>query len=698
MKKIIILIATLLESLFAFSQQSPLKLWDKRFAGDSTDQLTCIGRHPGGSMFIGGYSNSKKIAEKSQNPKGGTDYWVIKTDSNGGKLWDMTYGTNVNDVMMSVVPTADGGCLIGGYTQGGKNNDKTLNSFGSADYWVVRLASNGAKLWDSSYGGNSYEELHYIEPCNDKGFLLVGISASGKSGNKKSPNKGDFDVWVVKIDSMGKMQWDSSYGGRGFENCYSAHQTKDGGFLIAATSRSSISGNKTQDSIGNADLWILKINGNGIVQWDKVYGGKNAEELWNFTELDDGGFVFPVNTSSDTSIHKKVFNKGYLDIWLIRTDANGNKVWERSIGGNYDDRVWAIVKNLDMGFTLGGYSGSITGDRGRLNIGSVDYWIIKTDSLGKPLWDERFGGIREDILQGMVSTPSDNLILAGYTRSGKGFDKTQDTLNGFYDYWITKVRPSRFYITKHDTLLCPNDLSYVHYNSSINFADTNKIFLQMSDGISNFQNGVTVGFKNPTKLKSDSILALIPSSVFPTPYYKFRFISTAPKDTSQWSFAVNILGVPKKPVVTRVYDTLVCSNANGVTYQWQKNNIDIQGANQRKYLVASPGYYSVRVDSFASCPVYSDPLAVNSVGIKKGTLLDIMIKPNPFYSFLEINTGTERCAGIEMFDVSGKMVLSYPAMTASIILNTESLLPGFYIVTVKTISQTFCKKVVKYEY
>jgi hypothetical protein len=696
MKENILIIAAVLAFLESYSQSSPLKLWDKRFAGDSTDQLMCMSRNAAGNLFLGGYSNSKSSAEKSQTTKGGNDYWIVKTDSNGNKLWDFTYGTNANDFLYSVVATPDGGCLAGGYTTGGKNNDKSQSSFGSADFWIIRLNANGVKLWDSAYGGNSYEELHHIEPCNDKGFLLAGVSYTGKNGNKKSGNKGDADVWIIKIDSAGRMQWDSTYGGRGFDNCYRAHQTQDGGFLIGATSRSPISGNKTQDSIGNADVWLVKITATGAIQWDKVFGGNKVEELMNFAELSDGGFILPINSNSDTSGNKKVLAKGYLDIWLIRINANGDKIWERAIGGNSDDRIWAITRNQDKGFTLGGYSFSIIGDRAQLNIGGADYWIIKTDSGGKPLWDERFGGRRDDILQDMMIMPSGNMVLGGYSRSGKGFDRTQDTLNNFYDYWITKVRPSKFFITKIDTLLCPNDAVYIHYNTTLSLADTNKLFLQLSDGFSNFQNPVTVGFKMPTKLSTDSILALIPSPAIAAPYYKFRFISTSPKDTSQWSFSTRIKGLAKKPVITRSLDTLTCSNANGVNYQWLKNNIEIPGATQRKYIVSATGYYAVRVDSFNSCGVISDQLAINNVGIDIGKeTVKFMVTPNPFDSYIEIKSTDNKSAELQLYDISGRLIIHQFMDNGKIRLSDLNISSGAYILFLKQEGNTFVIKVIK---
>ncbi|MCX6188701.1 MAG: T9SS type A sorting domain-containing protein [Bacteroidetes bacterium] len=683
-KQNLLLLLLLFNFLFCFAQ-SPLKVWDKRFAGDTSDYLNAIKRSNNGNLFLAGRSNSKNIADKSQTSKGGYDYWVIKTDSNGNKIWDITLGTTSNEDLFSVAPTPDGGCLVGGHTNGGKNNDKSQNSFGSNDYWVVKLNANGVKQWDSAYGGNSYDELHYVEPTTDKGFLLIGLSYSGKSGNKKSPNKGDADIWVVKIDSIGRMLWDSTYGGTGFDNCLEGKQTKDGGFLLASWSKSPLSGNKSIDSIGNSDVWLLKISGNGIVQWDRVYGGISRDEINTFVELPDGGFLLPIYSNSDKNGNKNTYNKGSYDTWLVRTNALGIKLWERSIGGNSDDLIFALVQTADRGFVLGGYSFSSTGDRSKFNYGGGDYWIIKVDSGGRPLWDETIGGKKDDYLQDMTLTAGDNIVLAGHSKSGIGQDKTQDTLNGNYDYWITKIRPPNFYINKHDTLLCPNDIVYAKYISTNNFADTNKIFFQLSDGYSNFANLATIGFKIGTKLKIDSILGLIPANAYAAPYYKFRLISTSPKDTSLWSFAVKILALPKKPLIIRFLDTLVCSNSNGVSYQWMKNNVPIAGATQRKFVPIVPAYYSVRVDSFNACPATSDPLAINNIGIlNTANTLYIEASPNPFENtiILKINNIDIHDGTIEIFTVDGKIIYHSGIAADKIIIPTHQLMPGIYFIKV----------------
>ena len=432
-----------------------------------------------------------------------------------------------------------------------------------------------------------------------------------------------------------------------------------------------------------------------MVQWDKVYGGKLSEDIFTFVELNDGGFLLAGNSYSLASGNKTLGNRGTVDIWLIRTNVAGNKIWERIIGGNSDEKCNIIRKTSDNGFMLGGYSYSGTGDRSKFNIGGADFWVIKVDSFGKRVWDERFGGLRDDVLADMELTPGDYMILAGYSKSTKGYDKTSDTLNSNYDYWMMKARQPNFIVSKHDTLLCPNDDIYVHYLTTNTFADTNKIYLQISNGYSDFTTPTTLGIKTATKLKADSLLGIIPPTFSGLPYYKFRFISTGPKDTSMWSAAVKILSLPKKPVITRWFDTLYCSNSNGVLYQWMKNNVDIPGATQRKYLVTAPGYYSVRVDSADACPATSDALAISAIGIRRTAEgFAMQASPNPFMNSLSVSFPGDAPVHLQLIDIAGKVVVD-ENVSQHATLATGALTPGMYILKATSANGSAVMKLIK---
>lgn len=169
-----------------------------------------------GSYLLGGYSNSDVGSEAN---RGELDYWVIRIDAQGNKLWDKTFGGSANDELQALVATPDGGYLLGGTSASSisgdksKNNKGVLNEYGNwtSDYWIVKIDSLGNKLWDKTFGGNNDDNLTTLLPTTDGNYLLGGTSSSGISGDKSQPSQGE-DYWVVKIDANGKKIWNKTLG------------------------------------------------------------------------------------------------------------------------------------------------------------------------------------------------------------------------------------------------------------------------------------------------------------------------------------------------------------------------------------------------------------------------------------------------------------------------------------------------------
>lgn len=212
--------------------------WDYRYGGTSDDSYTKIFKLSDGGYIMSGTSNSGINGNKETPNWGGLgDYWVVRLDSLGNKLWDKTYGGTGADVMWGAVPTSDGGFLLGGYSGSGVNGDKTEPSRGGGDYWILKVDSLGNKLWDKTYGGNNQEVLWEAKECRDKGFILIGNSTSDLSGDKTENNAGPAECgWVVKTDSLGNKEWDQTFKNGGSAAVYmtSGIQTYDGGFMFGA--------------------------------------------------------------------------------------------------------------------------------------------------------------------------------------------------------------------------------------------------------------------------------------------------------------------------------------------------------------------------------------------------------------------------------------------------------------------------------
>ncbi|MEO8086061.1 MAG: T9SS type A sorting domain-containing protein [Bacteroidota bacterium] len=316
------------------------------------------------------------------------------------------------------------------------------NKFGLVLIFATQLlfAQNPlVKKWDYSFGGTYTDKLNSIQQTSDDGFILGGYTDSGIGGDKTQALWGGYDYWIVKTDSLGNKQWDKDFGGTNDDELFSLQQTSDGGFILGGWSNSGISGDKTQTMWGSTDFWIVKTDALGNKQWDKDFGGTNWDDLSSILQTSDGGYLIGGSSESGINGDKTQAGWGGFDYWIVKTDSLGNKQWDKDFGGTGDDHLFSVRQTSDGGFILGGYSVSgISGNKTQAMWGVSDYWIVKTDSLGNKQWDKDFGGTLEDDLYSIQQTLDGGYILGGTSWSGISGDKTQATW-GQADYWILKT-------------------------------------------------------------------------------------------------------------------------------------------------------------------------------------------------------------------------------------------------------------------
>ncbi len=419
--------------------QAPVQQWNADFGGNDDEEFAAIQQTKDGGYIAGGYSSSGISGDKTQDTRGSSDYWIVKTDSNGVKQWDARYGGNSIDQLTCLQQTRDGGYILGGTSFSDSGGDKTQASQGNSDYWVVKINANGVKQWDATFGGTGPDELHAIEQTIDGGYILSGASFSNTSGSKTQDTKGGKDFWVVKINARGKKQWDADFGGNKFEELFTIQQSGDGGYIMGGYSLSGANGDKTDPSRGRYDYWVVKTNAIGVKQWDATYGGKDDDWLTQIRKTKGGGYILGGWSWSGKSGDKSQPTKGDNDYWIIKIDEHGVRQWDADFGGSSNDYLTPVEQTADGGFILGGYSSSpVSGDKTQATQGGVDYWIVKTDINGKKQWDADFGGSDFDFLYGLKQTKDNGYILGGHTSSNTSGDKTQDS-KGFNDYWIVKT-------------------------------------------------------------------------------------------------------------------------------------------------------------------------------------------------------------------------------------------------------------------
>jgi hypothetical protein len=426
---------------------TPQLVWDKTLGGSEGDQVYSIITTSDGGYLVGGSSASNISGDKTENSKGDFDYWIVKLDANGQKQWDKTIGGSGGDWLQKITATPDG-YVLAGYSNSPLSGDKSEASKGGYDFWIVKINSTGVKQWDKTLGGANGEFIYDIIPTSDNGFLLGGSSDSGISGDKTEANKGQSDFWVVKTNNLGVKQWDKTFGGNAIDYIYAITSTTDG-YLLAGNSRSGVSGDKTEALTGDinldpfeTDFWILKINNSGVKQWDKAFGGIGSDYLNAVIQTNDGGFLLGGESYSGLSGSKSQSSKGGNDFWLVKTNSNGIKQWDKSFGGSGYERLGSISTNTDGTYNLVGNSSSSDGDKSEISKGLHDFWIVKLTDVGNKVWDKSFGGSQDD--GGFFKIPSSidangNIVLVGNSQSGTSGDKTEASRGGI-DYWVVKMK------------------------------------------------------------------------------------------------------------------------------------------------------------------------------------------------------------------------------------------------------------------
>lgn len=415
------------------------RVWEQSLGGPGRERLAFVQAVAGGDLLLGGFSDSEAECTKESGSFGRGDFWIVRLNSAGSKVWEQVLGGSGSEQFPVCRPTSDGGAILGGYSDSGAGGNKTTVGFGGFDYWLVKLGSGGEKEWDRTFGGSGDDFLSCLVVTADGGFVVAGSSASPPDGNKTSPRLGAFDYWVLKLDSAGEREWDRSYGGTGDDILSFGEARDDGGVVLAGYSSPDSGGNKTIEGFGDYDYWVLRIDSTGNKQWDATFGGTQADVLSVLQPTDGNGFLLGGQSESGVGGNKTTAGNGGTDYWIVKIDENGIKEWEQTFGGSGGEVLFSARQTLDGGFVLGGYSESPRGANKLLaNLGGADFWIVKTDHTGNREWEQTLGGRGEDVVYSVQETRDGNLVCGGYSQSGIDGNKEAVQYGG-QDYWVVKL-------------------------------------------------------------------------------------------------------------------------------------------------------------------------------------------------------------------------------------------------------------------
>ncbi|WP_457600399.1 PKD domain-containing protein [Hydrogenivirga sp.] len=375
-KKLLLAVSPLL--LLATTGSSQAQEWMRSYGTSYKDRAFSVQQTSDGGYIVAGHTDHLGT--------GNDDFWVLKLNEHGIVQWERAYGESSYSEAYSIQQTSDGGYIIAGY--------------GGGDLWVIKVSSDGAVQWQKTYASSVPDIAGSIQETSDGGYIIAGRSGTTATFP---------DLLVLKLSSNGSVQWQKTYGGNNGEDAYSVQQTSDGGYIVAGYTNSF--------GAGSRDAWVIKLNPDGSVQWQKTYGGNVGEEAYSIQQTSDGGYIVAGYTDSSGA--------GSRDAWVIKLNSDGSVQWQKTYGGNGWDGAYSIQQTSDGGYIVAGYTFSF-GNGG----GLPDFWVFKLDSEGSVQWQKTYGGNSTDEAYSIQQTSDGGYIVAGYTESFGA---------GSGDIWVLKL-------------------------------------------------------------------------------------------------------------------------------------------------------------------------------------------------------------------------------------------------------------------
>jgi hypothetical protein len=364
----------------------------------------------------------------------GDDFWIQKLNDTGTTVWQKSFGGSQTDQAKSVRQTSDGGYIIAGLTN--STDGQVIGNHGNYDYWVIKTNDTGGIEWKKCYGGTGNDQASAIQQTTDGGYIVAGFSRSNDgqvTGHHGMTSLSD--IWVVKLNDTGAIEWQTSLGGTDADVAASVIEAMDGSFTIAGFTLSHDGDITTYR--GQNDFWLLNLSTAGVIRWQKTYGGSNADNAYSLIQTPDSGYIIAGSTrSSDGDI---TGYRGLGDVWIVKTDDTGALQWQQSLGGTGLDQAHSICRTLDSGYILTGITNSLDGDVSGLHGTSTmqDYWVVKLSDTGALQWQKCLGGTNAEYGYDIVQTSDTGYVIAGMASSLDGDVTGMHTTN---DFWVVKLK------------------------------------------------------------------------------------------------------------------------------------------------------------------------------------------------------------------------------------------------------------------
>ncbi len=417
------------ESTIISTVKIPVVKLVKTFGGSKNDGARSVISTDDGGYAVLGFSQSND-GDITDKPTAQYDYWLLKFNANDELQWQKTYGGSNDDRGEKIIQTTDGGYALIGSSK--SSDEDASENAGFQDIWILKLDAFGSILWQKSIGFSGADQGSSILQTTDGGYFISGIldvSASGGLGNENFKHAGG-DYWALKLDANGNTVWRNYFGGTNTETCYDAIETDDGFILVGSSDSADVDINNNK---GSYDYWVVKIDKIGQLLWEKSLGGNEIETTYTIKNTTDGNFMLAGETrSSDQDITNQ---NGAADVWIVKMNPEGDMLWEKNFGGTNFDAARSLANTQDNGFIIVGSSRSADIDVTE-NKGQNDVWMVKIDAAGKLLWQQSIGGTEIDFAYGVTQLQNGSIITVGDSSSSNN-DITEN--KGFTDTLIIKI-------------------------------------------------------------------------------------------------------------------------------------------------------------------------------------------------------------------------------------------------------------------
>jgi len=353
---------------FGITLPGPTDSWERTYGTGASDAARSVVASDGAGYVTAGWTKA--------TASGNEDFYVLSVDEVTRQLWDQTFGGDDIDYAWSISPTLDAGFIVGGLTY----------SFGAgnSDIQLVKLDGSGNIQWNTTYGGPGWDEGYAVRAASDGGYVVVGWTKT----------YGLKDLFVVRTNSVGDTAWTRQFGGAGNETGYDIYPFDNDGFIAVGMTESY--------GAGQQDVYVVRIDAAGDSLWTRTVGGADRDFATALTPSGDGGYVLAGATRS--------FGVGGFDMYAVKIDAAGDSVWAETYGGGGDEYAWAIARAQDGGYVLAGETDSF-------GAGQTDVYLIKIDASGQLLWQRTFGGALSDVSYSVAPLANGGFIVAGWTKS-----------------------------------------------------------------------------------------------------------------------------------------------------------------------------------------------------------------------------------------------------------------------------------------